>query len=183
MVIARPIGVVFVALLLMSGIGACAGPAPSPVLPVPTPAAPEQGQVEPIPTQDRAGLEQCMTAAGFAVHPARTGSNGVYAWERSSYFTWEAGDPGPGPAAGAACGKRFAPVRPKTYAELLEIYQRWLLERQCLIGLGFHPAAPPSFLRFQADWTTTGPWMPIDGIPFDQLGRRASDTCGLEMIP
>jgi len=182
MVIARPISIVFVGLLLTFGIGACAGPAPSPALPVATPAAPEQGQVEPIPTPDRAGLERCMAAAGFTVHPARTGSNGVYSWERSSYFTWEAGDRGSGPAAAAACGERFDPVRPKSADELLEIYQRWLLERRCLMSLGFHPKAPPSFPEFRATWTT-GPWMPIDGVRFDQLGGRARDTCGLEMIP
>jgi hypothetical protein len=128
-------------------------------------------------------MDECMAAAGFVVHPARSGSNGVYSWERLSYYTREGrvADRARNAAAAAACKARFAPIRELTDAELLEIYDRWLLERACLISLGFGPKRPPPFEEFRRDWKT-GPWMPIDGIPFDRITGEAKDRCGLEMV-
>lgn len=124
-----------------------------------------------------------MARAGYVVHPARKGSNGVYSWERSSYYTLETDDRGVGTArtAAAACEAAFAPARDKTDGELREIYKRWVLERACLLELGFSPKQPPSFEAFRESWKT-GPWMPIDGIPFDRITQEAKDHCGLEMV-
>lgn len=46
------------------------------------------------------------------------------------------GSPGPNAtlAAMANCRDRFAPVQEKTVDELREIYDRWVLERQCLMS-------------------------------------------------
>ena len=134
-----------------------------------------------VNADDRAALEDCMAAAGFVVHPARTGSNGAYSWERSSYFTWDTSAGPVNAAAAAQCEARFAPAREMTEGELREIYHRWVLERACLISLGFRPVEPPMFEEFREDWTT-GPWMPIDGIQFGRITREAKDRCGLEMV-
>lgn len=122
-----------------------------------------------------------MAAAGYTVHPERRGSNGVYSWERSSYFTWEVGDQPRDMIAAGKCEAMFAPPHEPTDAELRETYDRWVLEAQCLLDLGFHPRPPPSFAEFRDDWKT-GPWMPIDGIPFDRIRGEAKDRCGLEMV-
>ena len=84
-------------------------------------------------------------------------------------------------AESSQCEAQFAPPRERTDAELREIYDRWVLEAQCVVALGFHPKPPPSFPEFRDDWRTTGPWMPVDGIPYDQITQVAKDRCGLEM--
>lgn len=122
-----------------------------------------------------------MAAAGYVVHPARTGSNGVYSWERSSYFTWDPSNGPSDPAAMNTCREKYESP-PKTEAEIREIYDRWLLERACLIELGLRPRDPPSFREFLSDWET-GPWTPIDGIAYDRITGRVKDRCGLEMTP
>jgi hypothetical protein len=122
-----------------------------------------------------------MAAVGYTVHPAQPGSNDVYSWVRTSRFTWDIDERPENIAAGQQCGARFAPVRQWTAAELREVYDRWVLEAQCLISLGFHPRPPPSFAEFYEDWKT-GPWSPIDGIPFERIRGEAKDRCGLEMV-
>jgi hypothetical protein len=77
--------------------------------------------------------------------------------------------------------RAFCHGREKTDADLRQIYDRWVLERACLIELGFSPDPPPPFATFRRDWQT-GPWTPIDGIPFRQITGAALDRCGLEMI-
>ena len=122
-----------------------------------------------------------MAAAGYTVHPAQPGSNDVYSWVRTSRFTWDIDERPENIAAAQQCGTRFAPVRQWTAAELREIYDRWVLEAQCLVSLGFHPRKPPPFATFYDDWKT-GPWSPIDGIPFERIRGEAKDRCGLEMV-
>ncbi len=129
-------------------------------------------------------VDRCMLEAGFRVtivHPGRSGSNGVYSWETTTWYTWEPGGPTATVAAAADCQDRFAPAREETVDELREIYHRWILERECLIGLGYSPDAPPAFEEFRAEWRT-GPWMPIDGVEFRALGAEAKERCGLEML-
>lgn len=63
----------------------------------------------------------------------------------------------------------LVPPRPeKTDAEIGVIYERWLEERDCLIGLGYTPVEPPSFETFLADWKSESaaesPWTPLDGV-------------------
>jgi hypothetical protein len=82
--------------------------------------------------------------------------------------------------------QKLAPEVRETDAELRVIYDRWVDERDCLIKLGYHPAPPPSFEKFAADWRSTGPWMPIDGIDTgswsDAEYRAAKDRCTLEFF-
>ena len=84
------------------------------------------------------------------------------------------------------CEKLAPPNVPKTDAELRVIYDRWVDERDCLIELGYQPAPPPSFEKFVADWRSTGPWMPIDGVDTnswtDAAYREAKDRCDLEFF-
>jgi hypothetical protein len=82
------------------------------------------------------------------------------------------------------CQKLAPPDVQKTDEELRVIFDRWVDERNCLIGLGYQPAPPPSFEKFVADWRSTGPWMPINGIDTpswtDTQYREAKERCRLE---
>jgi hypothetical protein len=122
-----------------------------------------------------------LAAAGYTVHPAQPGSNDVYSWVRTSRFSWDIDERPENIAAAMQCAARFAPVRQWTAAELREIYDLWVLEAQCLVSLGFHPREPPTIAEFYEDWKT-GPWSPIDGIPFERIRGEAKDRCGLEMV-
>jgi hypothetical protein len=84
------------------------------------------------------------------------------------------------------CQKLAPPDVPKTEAELRVVYDRWIAERECLIGLGYTPASPPSFEKFVSDWRSpTGPWTPIDGVDTQSWSSReyeeAKKRCTLEM--
>ena len=137
-----------------------------------------------VPVAELRPVDRCMFEAGFRateVHQGRVGSNAVYSWETTTWYTWEAAGANATAVAMANCRDRFAPVQEKTVDELREIYNRWVLERQCLMSLGFSPQSPPSFDEFRASWRT-GPWMPIDGIDFQALTGEAKERCGLEMV-
>lgn len=88
----------------------------------------------------------------------------------------------------AECAKLAPPPVQPTEAEIRVIFERWLKERECLVGLGYDPVPPPSFEKFAADYrgTTTGPWMPIDGVDTNSWTgaelRAAKEACTLEMI-
>jgi hypothetical protein len=170
--------------LLLAATTACAGPEPSPSAATPS-AAPVVAiaplDPAPVPTPDRAAMDACMAAAGYRVTPGSSGSNGVYSWERSSSYQWEEGDQ-INPVLSAECFAKFPRASPKTHEEIRVIYNRWVLEWQCLKSLGFHPGRPPTFEDFYPTWAT-GPWMPINGVPMERLGGRAKDKCGLEMVP
>jgi hypothetical protein len=156
-------------------LAGCGAPAP-PLVPI--------GPDIAVRAQDVRPIDRCMFEAGFraiAVHPARSGSNGVYSWETTMFYTWAAAGANATAAARAKCRDTFAPYREKTVDELRQIYQRWVLERQCLISLGFQPAGPPSFEEFRDTWRT-GPWSPIDGVDYEALTGEAKDRCGLEMV-
>lgn len=85
-------------------------------------------------------VDECLHEAGFiaiAVHPAVSGSNAKYgySWESPTYFSWTT----PGVAIqGAAealqtCSGEYATDQPKTDQEIKVIYDRWVLERRCLM--------------------------------------------------
>lgn len=84
------------------------------------------------------------------------------------------------------CQKLAPPTVPKTDAEMRVVYDKWVDERNCLIELGYRPAPPPSFEKFAADFRSTGPWMPLDGIDIsgwsDAQYREAKDRCKLEFF-
>lgn len=78
------------------------------------------------------------------------------------------------------------PDKPKTDAEVRVIFDRWVKERECLVGLGYQPVEPPTFEKFLADWNSTGPWMPIDGIDTNAWSgadyEAAKKACVLEFF-
>lgn len=86
----------------------------------------------------------------------------------------------------AGCKDLLPEVPDQTDAQLAETYRRWLRERDCLMGLGYAPLAPDSLEKFIADWRTSGPWMPIDGVDVHSWTAEEYDAaktaCGLEML-
>jgi hypothetical protein len=137
-----------------------------------------------VPAEELRPVDRCMFEAGFRateVHQGRVGSNAVYSWATTTWYTWEAAGANATAVAMANCRDRFAPFQEKTVDELRKIYNRWVLERQCLMALGFSPQSPPSSEEFRATWRA-GPWMPIDGIDFRSLTGEAKERCGLEMV-
>lgn len=61
--------------------------------------------------------------------------------------------------------EKLRPAQPeKSDAEVQVVYDRWLGQRECLIGLGYRPEEPPSFETFLSDWRGDGPWTPLDGV-------------------
>jgi hypothetical protein len=138
-----------------------------------------------VPADELRPIDKCMLDAGFqvvAVHPSRSGSNGIYSWSTTTSYIWTAAASTATAAARVDCRSRFAPPHEQTPAEVRAIYEHWVLEWQCLLGLGLHPIGPPSFEEFLATWST-GPWMPIDGLtPYELAGSGPIDHCGLEML-
>lgn len=139
-----------------------------------------------VADSDLRPVDRCIHDAGFVateVHGASTGTNERYGytWNVPLYFTWTM--PGTGTSAQmtamSACRDRYAPYQSKSDAEIRVVYDRWVLERRCLIDLGYKPREAPSFEVFLGSWTT-GPWTPVDGIGNPSL--EAMDTCGLEVL-
>lgn len=171
-VTAAPLLLAAMSILLSAG---CATVSPSPVT---------LGSGITVPSDELRPVDRCLFEAGFRateVHPARSGANAAYSWHTTTFYNWIAVGAQATGAAMANCRDRFAPAIAKSPDELREIYDRWVLERLCLVSLGFAPRQPPSFYEFQASWTT-GPWMPIDGVDFGSLGGEPRDRCGLEML-
>jgi len=82
------------------------------------------------------------------------------------------------------CQKLASPHPPLSDAEIRAIYERWVAEYECLVGLGYQPVPPPSVEAFIAGWRGSGPWMPTDGIDVgdwsDAQYQEAKERCGLE---
>lgn len=137
-----------------------------------------------VPAQELRPVDKCMLDAGFRateIYPGRSGSNGAYSWDVPTTFAWVAVGEGATMMAMSACGNRFGSRGEKTVDELREIYDRWVLERECLIELGIQPKGPPPFEDFIGQWRT-GPWMPVDGVPLSAFGDVVKARCGLEML-
>lgn len=168
-------GVVLAAALVVTGLAGCRATTSQPI---------EVGPGIEVAADQLRPIDRCIFEAGWRateIHPGRSGSYGAYTWDVPTTFAWEASGEGATAQAMAACRNQFGNLREKTAAEVREIYDRWVLERQCLIDLGFQPTSPPPFEAFESTWRM-GPWMPIDGVPFGALGRVAKERCGLEML-
>ncbi|MFN8520253.1 MAG: hypothetical protein U0667_12860 [Chloroflexota bacterium] len=158
------------------GMSASASPSPRPSNGGPT----SRDGIE-VPTEVITPLAQCMLDSGMFIaevhQPPVPGATPFLVWGSSI------GDDA-GWDATLACRDRYAPYQPKTEAEIREIYTRWVSERDCLIRLGYQPQEPPSEETFVEQWKT-GPWMPIDGVPYstwtDEEYQTAKVECGLEM--
>lgn len=106
--------------------------------------------------------------------------------EKPSYVLESDYSANDGMAILAEC-RKLAPYQAKTDAELRVIYERWVGERTCLIGLGYRPDEPPSFEKFVGDWRTPhGPWDPLTGVDTgswsDAEYAQAKKQCILEMF-
>jgi len=163
------------AVLLVCAAGSCGG----------TPAS--SGQVF-IPTGDLSAYDQCMLDAGYQIRGTSSVSPGespAYLW----YLDTRGIDVEVAHAARAECEALRPTPPPLTQAEIREIYDRWVGEYQCLIGLGYRPDPPPSVEVFVASYYANpkkGPWMPIDGVDVDHWTQgqydEAKAKCSLEFF-
>ena len=174
------------AALMLFTAGACGAGTPS-ASPGATPSAP--GAVS-IPTGNLTAYDRCMLDAGEEIvgfDPGYPGlSSGGYIFRmvvpgglddaelQANIHQCDALQPSPPP--------------PLTEAEIRGIYDRWVGEYHCLIGLGYQPDSPPSVETFVASWNTPrqGPWMPADGIDTDRWTdaefKQAKAKCTLEFL-
>jgi hypothetical protein len=168
-------GLLAVVFLSLAGCSGATSPGPS-----------ESGAPSPgvsIPTDELPPDTRCLVEHGFklvaVLPPEIEGDAPGYKLESDL-------PPEQATAVVKECQKLAPPNVPKTDAELRVIYDRWVDERDCLIELGYRPVPPPSFERFTADWRSTGPWMPIDGVDTgswsDAEYREAKDRCTLEFF-
>jgi len=138
-----------------------------------------------IPTGNLDAYAQCMIANGWrlvAIRSAGPGAGGPgYEWTRDN----DGKSPDEIKALLAECDGLRPSSRPLTNAEIREIYDRWVDEYHCMVGLGYQPDPPPSFEAFLATWKT-GPWMPIDGVDVDHWTQgqydEAKAKCTLEFF-
>jgi hypothetical protein len=68
--------------------------------------------------------------------------------------------------------------------EIRVIYNRWVGEYNCLVGLGYQPDPPPSVETFVASYKTD-PWMPTNGVAWntwsDAQLAQVKTKCTIEM--
>lgn len=155
------LSVLAVAVSLTFLVGVAAACAPS----VPSaPPSPSQESAVPVPTDDTelSAADRCMLDSGFritAIHEGTAGQRQWYSWAFN-------GPPGESATRFAECQELAPSPVDKTVAELRQIFDRWVKERDCLARLGYTPVPPPSFEAFVVGWKTTGPWMPVDGTDY-----------------
>lgn len=119
---------------------------------------------------------QCMVDSGFDI----TGRSGASGYEFESDLPQQEAL-----RVIEEC-RELAPERPQlTDDRIGEIYDGWVSQSFCLVGLGYDPDEPPSPEKFIEDWRSpSGPWMPIDGLqPWlwsDEEYEYAKAECGLE---
>ena len=175
------------ALLLLVTAGAC-GPSHggTPSAPGGTPSAP--GAVS-IPTGNLSAHDQCMLNAGWKISAVESGYPGEPPLNVLS------SDPNMDPqeamAGAKKCESLLPPPVPLTEAEIRVIYDRWVGEYHCMVGLGYQPDPPPSVETFVASWDggpehDKGPWMPIAGVDTDHWKQSQYDEakakCTLEFF-
>jgi hypothetical protein len=171
-------------LIAVSGCDlAGSSPAGSMLPPRPSPSAGASTGVY-VPTGKLPPDTQCLLDHGFsltAVLPAEVpGDAPGYKLETDL-------DPDQIDAISKECRKLVSPPPEKSDAEIKVIYDRWMEERLCLIGLGYHPVEPSTFEKFLADWRTgVSPWMPTDGVDTGTWSgadyETAKQTCTLEFF-
>ncbi len=132
--------------------------------------------------------DKCMLEAGYriaAVHSAAPGEPQTYDW----YLDKRGIDVEAAHAARDHCQTLMPTPAKLTNDEIRKIYDRWVDEYRCLVGLGYHPDPPPSAETFVASYYANpkkGPWMPIDGIDIDHWSQadyqQAKAACTLEFF-
>ena len=181
------------AIVLLCTAGACgASGARNPSAPgAGTPSASHSGsQTAPgavsIPTGNLSAYDRCMLDLGatiIGVHSPGPGDAGPeYNFSRDTKGI----DPKQAMAEWEKCTALLPSPIPLTDAEIRQIYDRWVGEYHCMVGLGYQPDAPPSVETFIATWKSTGPWMPLQGIHTEQWTQAQYDeakaTCTLDMF-
>lgn len=145
----------------------------------PTPTAPAAIS---IPSSDLPADIRCLVENGYRVvgvlEPATPG--GPPGYRLVSDLPRDQQD-----AVHAKCDKLASPAPELTDAEIRVVYDRWVDEYECLVGLGYRPAQPPSFETFLGQWKT-GPWDPLQGVDTgswtDSQYAEAKDRCNLEFF-
>ena len=135
-----------------------------------------------IPTGNLDAYAQCMVDAGWqitAVHSAPPG-------EPPGYEMTHPGQIDPEIRARTQQCYTLAPSpRWPSDAEIRVIYNRYVDEYHCLVGLGYQPDPPPSVETFVASYKT-GPWSPIDGTGWESWSQAQYDAarakCTIEML-
>lgn len=171
--------------LVVAAMAACTSrPDPSsgsPAAPGAGVSASPSGDIQ-IPTSQLNPEQQCYVAHGFKL--VKITPSGVEG-EGPGYKFIADMTPGELDVAMKECAKFHSEAPPETEAQIRATYDRWVHERDCLVGLGYQPPEPPTFERFLATWAT-GPWSPIDGIDTnawdDSEYQRVKQACGLEMF-
>jgi hypothetical protein len=174
------------AVLLLSTIGACGsegGNTPSMSSGTPSTAStPTAPSAVSIPTGNLTAYYQCMIGAGWkitAVHSTPPGEPPQCELNRDSDGT----SPKDVLAIWQKCEALQPTPAPLSEAEIRQVYDRWVGEYQCLVGLGYHPDSPPSVETFVATWKT-GPWDPTFGVDIDHWSQteyeQAKSKCTLE---
>ena len=147
------------------------------------PSSPAATNAVPIPVGQLPPDTQCMIDHGWKLIEVRPPE---VPGDPPSYKLESDLPPGQQQAIIDECQKLASPPPEKTDQELRTIYDRWVTERECLVGLGYHPTEPPTFEKFAADWRSSGPWMPIDGVDTgswtDAAYQAAKGACTLEMF-
>jgi hypothetical protein len=137
-----------------------------------------------IPTGAQDAFVRCMLALGWQVTAVYTPST---SGDASHYqFTHPNGvDPELLHEQTQQCQTLEPSPVAFTDDEIRQIYNRWVGEYKCLVGLGYQPDPPPSVETFVASWKT-GPWMPIQGIATEGWGQAQYDEakakCTLDMF-
>lgn len=134
-----------------------------------------------IPASQVDANTKCLLDHGFKLvgtsFPGGSGAPPAYEVSTEGLTAAEASQ------AASDCAQ-FAPSpRVLSDVEIRVVYDRWVRERECLIGLGYHPTEPPTFETFISDWNT-GPWDPLMGVDTgawtDAEYQAAKKACTLE---
>ncbi len=156
-------------ILLLVAAAGCGGPSGKS-------STPTAGAVS-IPTGNLTAFDRCMLDAGWkilAVHSVPPGAPQTYTWSSDASSK-----------DSSHCNILQPSPHILTDTEIRATYDRWVGERNCLVGLGYGPDSPPSFETFLASWNT-GPWMPINGIDTnnwtDAEFSAAKARCTLEFF-
>jgi hypothetical protein len=166
--VARLFAVGMAALLLCTA-AACGGSGTGPSTPLSSGAVSAlTGSVAPnalsIPTGNLDAYARCMVKAGWqlaAVHTDQPGLPPGYDFsipgklDQASYELLR--------QRSKQCDALRPAVPTMSDDEIRQVYDRWVGEYQCMVGLGYQPDPPPSVETFVASWKT-GPWMPINGL-------------------
>jgi hypothetical protein len=168
------------ALILMLSAAACGSPIGSQS---PQPSTPSATNAVSIPTGNLSAFDRCLIAAGYQIKAFNPDSQG------RSQYQWTLEKTGADADRAREEQEQCKTLSPSphilTDAEVADVYNLWVDEYHCLVGMGYEPTSPPSVEAFIASWKTSV-WMPIDGIDTDHWTQtqydQAKAKCTLEFF-